>query len=489
MTNVEYYGKRLSLYNIARYMLGYEKLTEDVHKQWCDDLEEKIKTHRRIVRLKPRGTYKTTIYNVSFVIDRLIQDYVDHNGMFTERILVASATNELAEQILYEIKQHLMYNENLIKFFDPYGNKKLVTKENLQEIVLHPRKIYKEPNIKAKGALSSIVSEHFSTIIVDDLCNADDRESAAVREKKKRWIQDLISILEPDGLLVIIGTRWHDDDVYNYIFEMNKKLSGADKYDIEVDSVIDSNGNPKYPTIYDREKIETLKIEKGFVEFANQYLNEPLPGETQLFSLDNFHFYDDEPSLHERVNSSKFKNCDHFIYVDPALGTQSDYCIAIVGAVKDHSLFIRDVWMSNVTSPENAVKKIEYLYNQYDCKRVGVESNGFQSLFAKYLKDVKSTGKGHIRLEEIKNYRNKRVRIESVEPFVTSGKVLFRKDWMDCYPEFINQIIRYPVHRNDDAPDALEGIVRMTINRAYSVKNSRSKKLMVGARRNDLWRK
>lgn len=55
---------------------------------------------------------------------------------------------------------------------------------------------------------------------------------------------------------------------------------------------------------------------------------------------------------------------------------------------------------------------------------------------------------------------------------------------MDCYPEFINQIVRYPVHKHDDAPDALEGIVRMTINRAASFKNSKSKKMMVGANRN-----
>jgi len=39
-------------------------------------LKEAIKTHKRIMRLKPRGTYKTTIYDVSFVIDRLLDDYV-----------------------------------------------------------------------------------------------------------------------------------------------------------------------------------------------------------------------------------------------------------------------------------------------------------------------------------------------------------------------------------------------------------------------------
>jgi len=39
MSNIIYHGKRLTLFNIAKYMLGYEKITEDVHKEWCDNLE------------------------------------------------------------------------------------------------------------------------------------------------------------------------------------------------------------------------------------------------------------------------------------------------------------------------------------------------------------------------------------------------------------------------------------------------------------------
>ena len=75
MSNIVYHGKHLTLFNIAKYMLGYEKITKDVHKEWCDNFEDVIKTRKRIMRLKPRGTYQATIYDVSFVIDRLLDDY------------------------------------------------------------------------------------------------------------------------------------------------------------------------------------------------------------------------------------------------------------------------------------------------------------------------------------------------------------------------------------------------------------------------------
>ncbi len=247
MSNIIYHGKRLTLYNIAKYMLGYDKITKDVHKEWCDDLEKAIKTHKRIMRLKPRGTYKTTIYDVSFVIDRLLDDYVKHDGKFTLRILITSATNDLAEQILYEITQHLTENENLKQFFADFGNENPIIKLNQQEVVLHPRVVKKEPNLKARGALSAMTSEHYDIIICDDIVNDADRESAAIREQKKRWYKDLISILEPDGLLMIIGTRWHDAELYGEIIEQNPKLPDFMRYDIEIDSIIDEHGKPKYP--------------------------------------------------------------------------------------------------------------------------------------------------------------------------------------------------------------------------------------------------
>lgn len=839
MSNIIYHGKRLTLYNIAKYMLGYEKITKDVHKEWCDNLEEAIKTHKRIMRLKPRGTYKTTIYNVSFVIDRLLDDYVKHNGKFTLRILITSATNDLAEQILSEIKEQLTKNENIKQFFADFGNENPITRENQQEVVLNPRVVKKEPNLKARGALAALTSEHYDIIICDDVCfddktevltnngwklfkdldkgvdlvatlnpdtneieyqkpiryiekdykgemigvkqkfldilttpdhnywfrraapihdyklesaeeiyglngyfqksgvwkgkeidtfvlpemvlgngakreevkikmddflaflgwyisegsvssrsgknynsvsicqsptvnqeqckiiedlfkrlpfeykvythqdgnrnyytihstqlatylaqfgtksfnkkvpqfikdlsprqidiflnsyflgdgylkygyreyytsspylandlqelvlkigrcaslssrmrdnpfskskkfrhrcylvhelspgtnetevrkrhwyktdydgkvycvevpnhilfvrrnnktvflgncNNADRESAAIREQKKRWYKDLISILEPDGLLMVIGTRWSDAELYGEIIEQNPKLPEFMRYDIEIDSIIDEHGKPKYPTIYNEQKIQALRIEKGAVEFSSQYLNQPLPSETQLFKIENLHFYTELKSPQERAQNPYFKGCKHVIYVDPALGNKNDYCVIVVGAIKDHVLYVRDCWLSNTSPPNVSIEKMVYYYNFYNCEELGIETNGFQSLISQYLKErndkIKDMRK-RMKIKEIKNQKKKRIRIESVEPFVTSGKVLFRDDWIEAYPELINQLVRYPVHKHDDAPDALEGLVRMTINKSavFKEKGKRGKrKFMIGINR------
>lgn len=464
-----FYDKKIDLYNLAKFGLGYNKLSDN-HKVWSDDLERKRASYKRIMRLKPRGTYKSTIYTVSYIIERLIEDWIENKGTFNIRILLVSSTNELAYQFLGEVKEHLKNNERVREIF---GKNVINPKkpDNQQEVWLMPKTVKKEPTIKAKGALSAMVSEHYDLIIVDDLVNNDDRESATTREKKWRWYQDLISILDPQGEVVLTGTRWHEDDVYARVIKMNDDLSADTKYDIEVEAIVDENGTPRFPSIYpNKEKIADLKVEKGLVEFYAQYMNNPLPSETQLFSLERMHFYN------ENLMGRRLDNCKNVQYVDPSLGKEGDYIVVLVGAVHESKLYVRNAFISNTTTPDNAIKEIISFHLCYGTSRCGIESNGFQSLFSSAVK------KKNVPVVEVVNKKNKNVRIEGLEPYVTSGQILFRDDYLKVYPMLIEQLIRYPVHKHDDAPDGLEGLMRMGLKKGILTSDlSKLKNLVKGA--------
>jgi len=464
MTRLKFYDKPLTLFNLAKTVLGYNKITEKHRRVWCDPLEENLKRYRRHLYLKPRGTYKSTLYTVSFAINLLIQDWYDNGGKFTKRILVASATNELAEQFVGEIKQHLTENDKLHRVFG-YNP---VKRDNQREVWLNPRVVKKEPNIKAKGALSSLTSEHYDIIICDDICNNDDRESETIREKKKRWLQDLISILEPDGLLVVIGTRWHSDDVYQGIIDNNPKLPQREQYHIEIEAVVDPEGNLLFPSIIDHEKIESLKIEKGLVEFYSQYMNNPLPAETQLFSTERMYFYSESPeSLEKEIN---------FAYMDPALGSigkgKNDYIVVLFGAKKNGFTFVRDCIITNTTTPDAVIKEMKRMYRMYGCSYVGVEANGYQTLFAKAVRE-----EGMV-VKEVRSNKPKNIRIESIEPWVASGKIRFRSDWKIHYPKLIEEMVVYPIGKHDDVPDAVHGLSVMGSRKLSGIKKESLRNLV-----------
>lgn len=455
MLGYEYHGIPLTLYNISKYMLGYDKLTEEVHGVWCNELEQERLIHNRILKLKPRGTYKTVIYTVSQCIELLMQDWLDNNGVFTKRILIASATDDLANQILSEIAAHLETNKNLHDFFG-YNP---VKSSKQGEVRLSPRVIKKEPNIRSRGALSSTVGEHFDYILLDDIVNSLDRESQAKREQNWRWYIDLISILDPQGTIFACGTRWHFNDVYANIIELNKKLPENQRYSIEIEGAIDEvTGLTRFPNILSDDKIASLKIEKGIVEFASQYLNKCLSIETQLFPLEKMHFYPEYGPNSE----DQFKGYHKTIaYCDPALGKseKGDYAVLIIGTLWKKRLYIREIYMSNTTTPSAMARIAEQMLDTYDIPALYLESNGFQTLYARDFKER------DISIIEYRNTKNKEVRIEGLEPYITGGKVLFREDWETAYPKFIEQMNMYPATEHDDAPDALEAITKISFGK------------------------
>ena len=161
----------LDLFSFARKVLGYSLLEEYPHADWSSELEER---HSRSLWLEPRYTYKSTVFTKTYPIWRLLENP-------NLRILLANATAENAEAFLSEIVGHYLRNERLIELhhaffnFPPLDPRAAKTKS----IILNSRtRNFSEPTI---GALGNLVSAHYDLIIVDDLCNEDDRESPAIR--------------------------------------------------------------------------------------------------------------------------------------------------------------------------------------------------------------------------------------------------------------------------------------------------------------------
>ena len=55
----------------------------------------------------------------------------------------------------------------------------------------------------------------------------------------------------------------------------------------------------------------------------------------------------------------------------------------------------------------------------------------------------------------------KLARIESIEPYISSGQLQFLDSWNQDYPELIEQLIQFPLASHDDGPDALAGAVAL----------------------------
>jgi predicted phage terminase large subunit-like protein len=450
--------RSLNLFSFARKVLGYTLLEENPHLQWCNELDQR---HSRSIWLEPRYTYKSSVFTKSYPIWRLLENP-------NLRILIVNATAENAEAFLSEIVGHLLRNKRFLELHEAlYHTYPLdLRAAKTKSFVLNTRtRNFSEPSIGTVGALGNLVSAHYDLIIVDDLCNIDDRESPSIREKKKRWFKDLVSVLSPDGELVIVGTHWHFDDVYSYIInELNPQLPPESKYLIHRDSCYLEDGvTARFPHILSAKKLANIKIEKGMLLFACQYLNRPIPTEHQIFKL--------EAMSKIPKSEIKLEQAEAYGFCDPSLGV-SDYA-AIVTLLKlknNNSWVVFHVDLAR--SPHSkTINKIIELHSFFNYKAFGIEANSLGKAksdpdpcnFEFVLRERQANAKVTVPYKLIWHTAPKLARIQGIESYFSNGQLKFLSSWNREYPELIEQLIHFPLAAHDDGPDALAGAVSLLL--------------------------
>src|SRR5690606_25698532 len=66
---------------------------------------------------------------------------------------------------------------------------------------------------------ASMVSQHYGLIVADDLINREYVRTKEMVEKSILYFKDLLDLLDPDGELLVIGTRWSHMDLYAWIID------------------------------------------------------------------------------------------------------------------------------------------------------------------------------------------------------------------------------------------------------------------------------
>lgn len=194
-----------SLFLTAKNLLGYNEITEYTHGEMIRCLQSASKQKLICV---PRGCFKSSIGSVSYPIWLLVNNP-------NLRILLDSELYENSKNFLREIKAHLQ-SDNFINVFGDWRSRTW----NEGEIIINTRTINKkEASITCGGVGTQKTSQHYEVIIADDLNSTSNSNTIENRMKIIDHFRRYTSLLEPDGTLVIIGTRYADTDVIGYILE------------------------------------------------------------------------------------------------------------------------------------------------------------------------------------------------------------------------------------------------------------------------------
>lgn len=227
-----------------------------------------IKARRSGVVLAPRGSGKTTILNTGLLpwLIALLPDI--RIGLLSQKAEKAEAMSGAIQSIVSESPEFIEIFGNL------RGTHKWTAAEWLRKD--SPHAFTKDRTMIAGGAdqSSSVVSKRFDLIFCDDILDDLNTYNIDRREKLETWFWKTLKPAQAaEGCAVlVVGTRWVEDDLYQRLIENN----GWDSLVIPALTVDEGTGEEKsyWPEVWPLDRLYKEREDVGWDNFACSYLND-----------------------------------------------------------------------------------------------------------------------------------------------------------------------------------------------------------------------
>jgi hypothetical protein len=446
-----------------------KKPTESIAEQ--DSVDRKQRLY-----LDPRNHFKTTID---------ICDVVQWILCFPDvRVLIASGTRDNAIKMLSAVKAHFQYNEVIRSFFPELcpGARKVEEWGRMESFTCPGRtaKYLREPTVSIASPDATVAGMHYDVLKFDDLVNETNSRTAESLRAVIQWYKLTNPLLEPYGYRDVIGTRYDFSDLYGEI--LGDEYSDEDcvgklhrNYIVTKRSCFTANGEPIFPERFTRDRLERERTEMGSFNFSAQYLNKPVPSDSQHFPwpLVERAFIDRAELPAPRTYFTTFdlaisqaSDADRTAIVTCSIGIPRKLATAatIAGMVARREcphLYIEDLVVGHL-KPLEVVDALYKVYRRFHPIQVRTEQVGFARLLEPIMRTEALRQKLHLPLVWINrdNREAKQARIAGLQPWLERGELHICKDILHR-EDLVLELVRFPKYRRDDIVDALSDHLQM----------------------------
>lgn len=438
-------GKNLYLFN--KWVLEAEKGDENFvplgpfQKQLCNFVQDRGDKKKLI--LIPRSHLKTKLVSTGYPVFKIV-----NNPKI--RILISSATWQMAVDIHTAVQKTLQNSERLIDIWGDFSKDATIWSQDRTRLAENDKR---EPTITAAGIDNNLVGGHYDLILMDDVVNRDNVSTMDQIGKVVTRYKDYLDLLEPHGEMIVIGTRWHDADLYGWILDPSN--AGRDDFLTLIMRAYEGNimtgedFSALWKGKFDREGLLKKLRSEGWAHFSAQYLNDPVPEEDATFKRSWFKYYQADDMRGSLLNK--------FLLIDPAisLAKDADYtAMVVVGVDEYNNIFILDIVRKRL-SPKDIIDQIFRLRELWRLSDVAMEQVAFQKAIGYALRDDIRFKRQPFHITELKpNERSKDSRIKGLQPLYENGKIFHNKQLANnIYLE--DELVRFPRTSHDDIIDAL----------------------------------
>lgn len=333
----------------------------------------------------------------------------------------------------------------------------------------------------AAGVGGPITGRGAHILLIDDpVKNREEAESQTIREGAKSWYSSTAyTRLAPGGGVLIIQTRWHDDDLTGWLLnemreaEREAKETGewpedADKWrciDFPAEATHDEKYRSKGDALHEeRYPIKALrKIKRALAprDWAALYQQNPQVEEGAYFSKKMIRYYTSNPP----------KFMDIYCAGDLAISKKehADWTVFMVCGVDEHeNIYMLEEYRGRGWGTKEIIDTMIQIHKDHKPRRFGLESGHIALTMEDSINArIRELKMYDLHIEQLKpGKRDKELRARALQGLMSHGKVFWPQGalWVD---EHLNELLRFPTGVKDDRVDADAWIGIMLAGQGY----------------------
>lgn len=470
-------GRRSTFY-LAKYILGYDRLTYQFHKFLADFFDNNFLYNQ--LHLHPRGHFKTTIVTISGNIRHALID-----PDVTIGIMANNSDN--AGAFVSEMKEHFISNDKFRSLYPEHAVNKTKYMGTTRKFTTPARrKIRRVPTFMGFGAETAITSNHFIVLHFDDLVDEDSVTSQEMMDKIYQHYADSLAVasINKDGLPWhrIIGTHWDYYDPYARIRKDNQGRNDFAEFITPAEWNDDENNHHiLFPEEYPQNRLDFLRKKQGDYRFSCLYLNTPNPIGQAAMDPSKIGSYDANIKIVSPLNK--------LICVDAAASVKTkkgDYTVISVfsmdclGNIRVQEMYIGQWPLDEI------VNILVEIHKRTNIRRMAVETGAFQDWLGQTLEKVKREKGVHFKIERMKRSPHQKKkgeggRQERIITWVNDYKILLNEELKNqAVPDnlaenkfdyILKEMQQWPYGRMDHFLDTLADAIELLKPPAKVAKN------------------
>jgi predicted phage terminase large subunit-like protein len=293
-------------------------------------------------------------------------------------------------------------------------------------------------------------------LIDDPHKNREEADSVLERQRVWDWYRSTaFTRLMPQGAIVLIMTRWHDDDLAGRLLKQAEEDPNIPPWEVlslpaeaeENDPLGRALGEPLWPEWYNKADLMERRAVLGHREYMALYQQQPTTNEGNYFSLEWFKEYtrDTLPPRHEL----RFYGCSDYA-TSERRGT--DWTVHTVFAIDmQDNIYVMAMWRER-KQPKEWIENCIDLMAKYKPTAWAEERGQILNSVGPFLTERMRERGVYCHREQFTPSRDKTVRARAIQGRAEMGMIYFPRHapWR---ADAIDELIKFPSAKHDDIVD------------------------------------